>query len=112
LRLRQLVNNLLENAIKYTPPEGQIRISLETDSDFLVLQVADTGIGIPQKDQPYIFDKFYRSDEAIDHYAGTGLGLSIVKGIVEQHNGRIWVESQVGKGSAFTVMLSCHHGDS
>jgi PAS domain S-box-containing protein len=105
LRLRQMLTNLLENAVKYTPEEGRIRISLETEGDFLVLRVADTGIGIPPKDLPYIFDKFYRSDEAIDHYTGTGLGLSIVKGIVERHHGRIWVESQVGRGSLFTVML-------
>lgn len=105
LRLRQLAANLLENAIKYTPPSGHIRITLEADGDFLVLRVTDTGIGIEQKDLPFIFDKFYRSDEAIDHYSGTGLGLSIVKGIVERHGGRIWVESQPGKGSTFTVML-------
>lgn len=107
LRLRQLVNNLLENAIKYTPANGCISVSLESNKEVLVLRVADTGIGIPQKDQPYIFDKFYRSDTAIDNYAGTGLGLSIVKGIVDQHGGRIWVDSQVDKGSTFTVMLPC-----
>ena len=105
LRLRQLANNLLENAIKYTPEGGEIGVSLEEDSGFLVLRVADTGIGVPKEDQPYIFDKFYRTDEAIDHYSGTGLGLSIVKGIVDQHGGRIWVDSREGKGSAFTVML-------
>ncbi|MBN1681799.1 MAG: response regulator [Anaerolineae bacterium] len=105
LRLRQLVNNLLENAIKYTPENGWIGISLEAESEFLVLRVSDTGIGIPQQDQPYIFDKFYRSDEAIDQYTGTGLGLSIVKGIVDQHKGRIWVESHEGEGSSFIVML-------
>jgi len=105
LRMRQMVNNLVENAIKYTPEGGRIRVVLEEDSDFLVLRVADTGIGIPQKDQPYIFDKFYRSDEAIDFGPGTGLGLSIVKGIVDQLQGRIWVESQIGKGTMFTVML-------
>ena len=109
LRLRQLVNNLLENAIKYTPEEGEVRITLETDSDFLILRVIDSGIGIPPADQPYIFDKFYRTDEAIDHYSGTGLGLSIVKSIVDQHNGRIWVESQPGKGSVFTVMMPAYH---
>ncbi|HVO70635.1 MAG TPA: ATP-binding protein [Aggregatilineaceae bacterium] len=105
LRLRQMLTNLLENAVKYTPEAGRIRVSLEAEGDFLVLRVADTGIGIPPKDLPYIFDKFYRSDEAIDHFTGTGLGLSIVKGIVERHHGRVWVESQVGRGSLFTVML-------
>jgi len=108
LRLRQVANNLLENAIKYTPDGGQIRVMLETEGDFQVLRVADTGIGIAAKDLPYIFDKFYRADEAIEHYDGTGLGLSIVKGIVERHNGRIWVDSQVGQGTMFTIMLPNH----
>jgi len=105
LRLRQVVSNLLDNAIKYTPEGGQIRVMLEADGDFQILRVADTGIGVAQKDLPYIFDKFYRSDEAIEKFSGTGLGLSIVKGIVERHNGRIWVDSQVSKGTTFTVML-------
>jgi two-component system NtrC family sensor kinase len=109
LRIRQMVNNLLENAIKYTPEHGKVRVSLEADAEFLVLRVFDTGIGIPKQDQPYIFDKFYRTEQAISDFAGTGLGLSIVKGIVDQHSGRIWVESQVGKGSVFTVMLPSYN---
>jgi two-component system NtrC family sensor kinase len=104
-RLKQLTNNLVENAVKYTPDEGEIHIQVETNDNFLVLRVEDTGIGIPKKDQPYIFDKFYRTDQAIDNFAGTGLGLSIVKSIVEQHGGRIWVESRVGTGTTFSVML-------
>jgi len=108
LRLRQMISNLLENAIKYTPEGGQVRLALEANGDFLVLRVSDTGIGIPKKDQPYIFDKFYRTDQAIDHYKGTGLGLSIVKSIVEQHQGRIWVDSAPGQGSTFTVMLPAY----
>ncbi|WP_119069408.1 ATP-binding protein [Aggregatilinea lenta] len=104
-RLKQLTNNLVENAIKYTPENGDIRVSIEQNGDFLVLRVEDTGIGIPKKDQPYIFDKFYRTDQAIDHFSGTGLGLSIVKSIVEQHAGRIWVDSRSGVGSTFSVML-------
>jgi two-component system phosphate regulon sensor histidine kinase PhoR len=111
LRLRQLTNNLVENAIKYTPEKGQVRVLLRADNSFLVLRVSDTGIGIPPKDQPFIFDKFYRTDEAIDNYPGTGLGLSIVKGIVEAHNGRIWVESQAGTGTTFTVMLPSYNPD-
>jgi signal transduction histidine kinase/DNA-binding response OmpR family regulator len=111
LRLRQLVINLLENAVKYTPDGGEVSVSLGAAGDFLLLCVADTGIGIPPKDLPYIFDKFYRSDEAIDNYTGTGLGLSIVKGIVERHQGRIWVESLIGKGSTFTVMLPSYNPD-
>ncbi len=111
LRLRQVVTNLVENAVKYTPENGQIRITLEEDGDLQILRVEDTGIGIPQKDLPYIFDKFYRADEAVENFSGTGLGLSIVKGIVEHHAGRIWVDSQVGKGSVFTVMLPSHQPD-
>jgi two-component system NtrC family sensor kinase len=111
LRLQQLMNNLIDNAIKYTPPGGQIRVSLRADNSFLVIRVTDTGIGIPPNDQPYIFDKFYRTDDAIDQFPGTGLGLSIVKGIVEAHDGRIWVESQIGTGSTFTVMLPSYQPD-
>ena len=107
-RLRQVAGNLLDNAIKYTPDGGQIRVVLEADGDFQILRVADMGIGIAQKALPYIFDKFYRADEAIESFSGTGLGLFIVKSVVEHHNGRIWVESQVGKGSTFTVMLPSH----
>ena len=76
-----------------------------------MLRISDTGIGIPPQDQPFIFDKFYRADEAIDHFPGTGLGLSIVKGIVDAHNGRIWVESQLGSGTTFTVMLPSYYPD-
>ncbi len=111
LRLRQMIANLVENAVKYTPREGEVSIGLETDGEFLILRVRDTGIGIPAKDQPYIFDKFYRTDEAIDNYEGTGLGLSIVKSIVEAHNGRIWVDSQVGAGTTFTIMLPAYDPD-
>lgn len=111
LRLRQMINNLVENAIKYTAEKGRIQITLRADKGFLILRISDTGIGIPAKDQPFIFDKFYRSDEAIDNYQGTGLGLSIVKGIVEALNGRIWVESQVGTGTTFTIMLPGYNPD-
>ena len=111
MRLRQLLNNLIENAIKYTPDEGQVRVLVHADNSFVVLRITDSGIGIPPQDQPFIFDKFYRTNEAIDHFPGTGLGLSIVKGIVDAHNGRIWVESQVGSGTTFTVMLPSHNPD-
>lgn len=111
LRLRQLASNLIENAVKYTPEQGMVYVALTTDGEFVILQVQDTGIGIPAKDQPYIFDKFYRSEEAIDHYEGTGLGLSIVKSIVDAHNGRIWLDSKVGHGTTFTVMLPGYDPD-
>jgi two-component system NtrC family sensor kinase len=105
LRLQQMVANLVGNAIKYTPDRGKIKVSLWRDGDNIVLQVADNGIGIPAEDQPYVFDKFFRSERAASEYDGTGLGLSIVKGVVEQHRGRIWLESREGVGTTFTVVL-------
>lgn len=111
LRMRQMVTNLIENATKYTPSGGRIDVIVEGDDEFVVLRVRDTGIGILAKDQPYIFDKFFRTDEAIDNYEGTGLGLSIVKSIVDGHHGRIWVDSVPGKGSTFTVMLPSYDPD-
>ncbi len=108
LRLRQMLSNLVENAIKYTPETGRIKIDAYAEGGFVVLSVADTGIGIPPADLPYVFDKFFRSDNASLSQEGTGLGLSIVKSIVENHDGRVWVNSQTGKGTTFTVMLPEH----
>ncbi len=105
LRLRQVINNLVDNAIKYTPTEGEVRIEANQEKDQIVMRVHDTGIGIAPADQPYVFDKFYRSEAVVGEHVGTGLGLSIVKSVVERHKGRIWVESELGKGSAFTVVL-------
>ncbi len=105
LRLRQVLANLLGNAIKYTPANGQIGLNIKTDSSMVVIQISDTGIGIPLEDQPYVFDKFFRTERAISEFEGTGLGLSIVKSIVEQHNGRIWLSSKEGEGTTFTVVL-------
>ena len=105
VRLRQLASNLIENAIKYTPDGGTVNISLIQDSDQLIFTVVDTGIGIPISDQPYIFDKFYRSKSVPEDIVGTGLGLSIVKSIVENHAGRIWVDSKPDRGTRFIVVL-------
>jgi signal transduction histidine kinase/DNA-binding response OmpR family regulator len=105
LRLRQMITNLVGNAIKYTPDHGQINIALWPEEDLVVFQVSDNGIGIPAEDQPYVFDKFFRSERAVNDFEGTGLGLSIVKGIVEQHSGRIWLESKENEGTKFTVVL-------
>ncbi len=105
LRLRQMITNLLGNAIKYTLPAGQIKMSMRTDGPLVILQVSDTGVGIPIEDQPYVFDKFYRSERHVGEFEGTGLGLAIVKSIVDQHSGRIWLESKEGKGTTFTVVL-------
>jgi two-component system phosphate regulon sensor histidine kinase PhoR len=105
-RLEQVVANLIGNAIKYTPDNGQIDVTLHEDDEFLVLQVSDTGIGISLDDQRRIFDKFYRVEsEATEKITGTGLGLSIVKAIIKKHGGRVWVHSELGKGSTFTVLL-------
>jgi two-component system phosphate regulon sensor histidine kinase PhoR len=106
LRLEEVLKNLLENAIQYTPPPGSIRASAERDGDHAVLCVADTGIGIPSTDQQRIFERFYRVDVARSREAGgTGLGLAIARHIVEAHQGRLWVESELGKGSRFYVSL-------
>lgn len=98
--------NLISNAIKYTPSDGQVRIELNKDAQYLQVKVSDTGIGIEDKDILRIFDKFYRErTERTKHISGTGLGLSIVKGVVDAHHGSIYVESEVGKGTTFTVLL-------
>jgi two-component system, OmpR family, phosphate regulon sensor histidine kinase PhoR len=101
-RLAEVLQNLLDNAIQYTLPGGQITLSAETADSEVILTVSDTGMGIPQADQPRIFERFYRVDVARSReLGGTGLGLSIAKHLVEIHGGRIWVESAVGQGSRF-----------
>ncbi len=109
-RLRQMLANLLENAVKYTPEGGGIRVDARRENDLVLLTVSDAGIGVPPGDQPYIFDKFYRATNSRHDYAGTGLGLSIVKSIVENHDGRIWLDSRPGAGSTFTVVLPQYKG--
>lgn len=105
VQIRELVDHLLDNAIKYTPHGGSITIKGDTEGSQIILQFNDNGIGIPALDIPYIFDKFYRATNASTELTGTGLGLSIVKSIVENHQGRVWVDSSPGKGSTFTVVL-------
>ena len=101
-RLQEVLQNLLDNAIQYTLPGGKIILSAESKSDEVIFTVSDTGIGIPQSDQPRIFERFYRVDAARSREAGgTGLGLAIAKHLVEAHGGRIWVESEIGVGSRF-----------
>jgi len=101
-RLTEVLQNLLDNAIQYTPAGGQIMVSAGPKNGEVVFTVSDTGIGIPQADQPRIFERFYRVDVARSReVGGTGLGLSIAKHLVENHGGRIWVESEVGRGSQF-----------
>ena len=105
IRLRQMVDNLMVNAIKYTPEGGRVIINLRREDSQIIFEVADTGVGIPSTDQPHIFEKFYRASNAPRGTPGTGLGLAIVRSIVENHQGRIWVESVVGKGTKFVVVL-------
>jgi len=105
MRLRQVFVNLLDNAVKYSPEGSRIQISLWEQSGQVVAIVSDTGMGIPADEQPYIFEKFYRSRKVSSSHEGIGLGLSIVRSIVEAHGGRIWVESHPGKGTSFTIVL-------
>ena len=105
VRLRQIVDNLLGNAIRYTPEGGTIAIRLRAERGQVIMQVEDTGLGIPPADQPYIFDKFYRAGNVPSDVSGSGLGLAIVKSIVEGHLGRVWVDSSLETGSTFTVVL-------
>lgn len=105
-RLKQLLLNLVTNAFKYTKEGGSVEITLQGRPNEAQVSVSDTGIGIPAEDLPHIFDRFYRVDKARSRGAGgTGLGLSIVKWIAEAHQGRVKVESEVEKGTTFTVIL-------
>ena len=108
-RLKQVVVNLLSNAIKYTAPEGSVQAEAVEIDDSVRVSVKDTGRGIPEQDLPHIFDKFYRVPDSEGWASGTGLGLSITKEIVEAHGGRIDVQSQVGVGTTFTLVLPIDH---
>jgi signal transduction histidine kinase len=98
-RLHDIYINLLSNAFKFTPTGGEVRITARRDNDVVLAEISDTGIGIPKDQCKKVFDEFYQIDRR--RYGGTGLGLTIVKGIVEEHGGRIWVDSELGKGSRF-----------
>jgi len=105
-KCRQILLNLLSNAVKYTPDGGKIAISAVAQEGQVLVTIEDNGIGIPADDLPHIFDKFYRvKSPETDDIVGSGLGLSLVKSIIDKHQGRIWVRSQPGKGSAFTLVL-------
>jgi two-component system, OmpR family, phosphate regulon sensor histidine kinase PhoR len=105
-RLAEVLQNLLDNAIQYTPRGGQIMICATSDRVEVTFAVSDTGIGIPKADQPRIFERFYRVDAARSReVGGTGLGLAIAKHLVEYHGGRIWVESEIGQGSQFSFTV-------
>jgi len=104
--LREIMNNLIENAIKYTPSGGSIRVSVKADAGRVLIAVADTGIGISPEDLKHIFQKFYRADNSDTRtIGGTGLGLYIAKQRVEALGGRIWAESVYSKGTVFYISL-------
>ena len=115
-QLIRLFSNLITNALHYTPPGGQVIVSLGKDEHQAVIQIHDTGIGIALKDQARIFDRFYRvNSDRSRQTGGAGLGLAIAQAIAKAHDGKIEVESTVGKGSTFTVRLplqSTHHPSS
>jgi signal transduction histidine kinase len=110
LRVSQLVDNLVGNAIKFTPEKGRVTLKAAPDGDSVLVQVTDTGPGIPPSDIPHLFDNFWQARR--NDHRGVGLGLAIAKGVVEAHGGKIWCESTVGAGStfSFTLPLANHTG--
>ena len=107
-QLKQVLVALVDNALKYTPYEGSVALSLATDEGWAIVKISDTGIGIAAEDLPHIFERFYRADRARSRdRGGSGLGLAIVESIVQEHGGVIEVESELGKGSSFMVKLPC-----
>ena len=105
-KMTQVIENILNNAIKYSPDGGKIVVNMKTTDTQLIISISDEGLGIPKKDLPLIFDRFYRVDKARSRaQGGTGLGLAIAKEIIKQHRGFIWAKSDYGKGSTFTIVL-------
>ena len=105
-RITQVIDNLLSNALKFTPPGGRVAVRVHSDGDGVRVQVADTGMGVSEADQEHLFERFFRTSDAIGRaIQGTGLGLSIVGALVEAHEGTITIESEVGVGTTFTVVL-------
>lgn len=105
-KMTQVIDNILNNAIKYSPDGGKIKVGVKTTDAQLIISISDEGLGIPKKDLPRIFDRFYRVDKARSRaQGGTGLGLAIAKEIIKQHKGFIWAKSEYGKGSTFTIVL-------
>ena len=105
-KMTQVIDNILNNAIKYSPDGGKITVTMKTTDDQMILSISDQGLGIPKQDLPRIFDRFYRVDRARSRaQGGTGLGLAIAKEIIKQHKCFIWAKSEYGKGSTFTIVL-------
>lgn len=105
-KMTQVIDNIINNAIKYSPDGGKITVGMKTTETQMILSISDEGLGIPKKDLPKIFDRFYRVDKARSRaQGGSGLGLAIAKEIIKQHHGFIWAKSEYGKGSTFTIVL-------
>ena len=110
VRLGRVLDNLLDNAVKYTPPGGRVEVVGGSEGSEIVISISDTGIGIPEDKLPRIFERFYRVDKARSReLGGTGLGLSIVKHLVAAHNGTVRVESAPQRGSTFFFTLPTDH---
>jgi signal transduction histidine kinase len=105
VQLRQMIENLIGNAIKYTGEGGRIKVSAHQENDQIIFRVEDNGLGIPAADQAKIFERFFRAKNVSPQSQGTGLGLAITKSIVDNHRGRIWVDSKEEEGSTFSVVL-------
>ncbi len=104
--IQEVIANLLANSVKYTPRNGKVSIKVNDKGNSILIEIRDTGIGIPSGELPKVFDEFYRATNAKKiEKDGTGLGLSIAKQVVKRHNGKIWVESEEGKGTTFFIML-------
>jgi signal transduction histidine kinase len=112
-RLEQVLHHLLDNAIKFSPDGGTVRLSLDREEDQVCVRVEDEGIGLPGDQWERIFDRFYQVDGSLTRrYGGTGVGLALVREVVEAHGGGVWVESEgiPGRGSTFTVFLPAYEG--
>lgn len=105
IRIRQMLDNLIGNAIKYTPNDGKVQVAMAMEDSQVMVRIEDSGPGIPPEEQTRIFEKFYRATNRPESVEGSGLGLAIVKSIVDSHQGRVWVESKAGEGSTFVVLL-------
>ncbi|WP_440900208.1 sensor histidine kinase, partial [Actinosynnema sp.] len=106
VRLRQVLDNLVANALRHVPPGGRVEVTAEHEGDDVVIKVADTGTGITPEDLPHVFDRFWRAEKSRSRRTGgSGLGLAIVRKLVEAHGGTVSATSEPGKGSTFTVRL-------
>jgi signal transduction histidine kinase len=109
VKINIALGNLVKNALQFTDPGGHVHIQVGEDSGYLNVTVTDDGIGIPARDLPRVFERFFQVETHLTRrHGGMGLGLSVAKAMIELHGGRIWVESEVGKGSTFTFLLPVH----